>query len=151
MPINDEDIAQLTRDVEAAAVAFIRGDMRTYLSLIRHAEDYTLLPPFGGGAHRGFDHSEEAVEAMANQFQGGEATLELIRSYVSGDLAVLVAIERQHGLVLDLPDQDWSLRVTLVFRRHEDGWQLAHRHADPLTHPVEHGLVAALARGEPVG
>jgi ketosteroid isomerase-like protein len=34
-----------------------------------------------------------------------------------GDLAVLVAIERQHGEVGGLPDQDWSPRVTLVFRR----------------------------------
>jgi hypothetical protein len=30
---------------------------------------------------------------------------------------VLVAIERQHGEVGGLTDQDWSLRVTLVFQR----------------------------------
>jgi hypothetical protein len=45
-------------------------------------------------------------------FQGGEAELELVESYTSEDLAVLVVIERQHGQVGGLPDQDLSLRVT---------------------------------------
>jgi ketosteroid isomerase-like protein len=81
-------------------------------------------------------------------FQGGEAELELVQTYVSGDMAVLVVIERQHGEVGGLPDQDWSLRVTLVFRREGTRWRLAHRHADPLVHPVRPDLMAALARGE---
>ena len=37
--------------------------------------------------------------------------LELAQTYASGDIAVLVAIERQHGEVSGMPDQDWSLRV----------------------------------------
>jgi hypothetical protein len=45
---------------------------------------------------------------------------------VAGDLAVLVVVERQHGEVGGLPNQDWSLRVTLVFRRTESGWKMAH-------------------------
>jgi ketosteroid isomerase-like protein len=48
-------------------------------------------------------------------------------------LAVLVAVERQHGEVGELPSQEWSLRITLVFRRGAGVWRLAHRHADPLT------------------
>jgi hypothetical protein len=31
-----------------------------------------------------------------------------------------------------LPAQDWTLRVTLVFRRDDGDWRLVHRHADPL-------------------
>ena len=54
---------------------------------------------------------------MSRYFRGGEADLEVFASYTSGNLAVLVAIERQHGEVGDLPDQDLSLRVTLVFRK----------------------------------
>ena len=43
---------------------------------------------------------------------GGDGDFELEQQYASGDLAVLVGVERQHGAVGGLPDQDWSLRVT---------------------------------------
>jgi ketosteroid isomerase-like protein len=58
-------------------------------------------------------------------------------------------IERQHGVVGDLPEQDWSLRVTWVFRRTGGGdWELVHRHADALVHPIDHERLGAMARGE---
>jgi hypothetical protein len=60
---------------------------------------------------------------------------------------VLVVVERQHGLVGPYPPQDWSLRVTLVFRREESVWRLVHRHADPLVHPITFDRLAELARG----
>jgi hypothetical protein len=56
-------------------------------------------------------------------------------------------IERQHGEVGGLPDQDWSLRVTLVYRRQGAEWWLVHRHADPLVRDVGLKTAAALARG----
>jgi ketosteroid isomerase-like protein len=142
----DEELAALVRRVATAASAFIRGDIRTYVDLLPHAGDYTLLPPYGGVRH-GFDHSEESLDATARWFQGGEAELQVVRADRSGDLAVIVAIERQHGVVGGLPEQDWSLRVTLVFRRQGGEWALAHRHADPLVHAIDHERVSMLARG----
>jgi ketosteroid isomerase-like protein len=146
--ISDVDIADLVQLVEDAAVAYIRGDMDTYLRLIVHADDYTLMPPFGGDTVRGFDSSTEAIARHRRFFAGGGATVELEQSYVAGDLAVLVVVERQHGEVGGLPDQDWSLRVTLVFRRSASGWKMAHRHADPLAHPIGFERGAQLARGD---
>jgi ketosteroid isomerase-like protein len=96
---------------------------------------------------RGVDASDEAVDATARFFQGGEAELDVVQTYTSGDLVVLVAIERQHGTVGGLPDQDWSLRVTLVFRRDGEEWRLVHRHADPLVHGISFEQLAALVRG----
>ena len=122
--------------------------MRRYVELIRHTDDYTLMPPNGGETRRGFDDSPEALDAMARFFRGGEARLEVEATYASGDLAVLVAVERQHGEVGGLPDQDCSLRVTLVFRREGSTWRLAHRHADPLTRAIGHEAMAWLARGD---
>jgi ketosteroid isomerase-like protein len=141
------DVAELIRSTAEAAAAYIQGDILRYLALIKHADDYTLMPPYGGEPKRGFD-TKEALESTPKMFRGGEADLELVESYASGDMAVLVAIERQHGEVGGMPDQDWSLRVTLVFRREGPEWQLVHRHADPLVHAMTMEHMAALARGQ---
>ena len=45
-------------------------------------------------------------------------------------------IERQTAEVGGLPAQDWSLRVTEVYRKAGSEWQLVHRHADPLVRHV---------------
>ena len=146
--VTDQELAGLVEQAAEAASAFIRGDMRRYLSLIRHADDYTLMAPTGGEPRRGFDSSDQAVEALAEYFRGdGEADLQVFESYTSGDLVVLVAVERQHGEVGGRPDQDWSLRVTLVFRREGPGWRLAHRHADPLVHEITMEQLASIASG----
>ena len=79
----------------------MRGDIHHYLSLFDHSETAV-----------GFEYTEQGAAETSRFFASGDARLELQQSYVSGDLAVLVAVERQHGEVGGLPDQDWSLRVT---------------------------------------
>ena len=148
MAVSQNDVAEVVRLAAQAASALIRGDVHGYVGLVRHADDYTLMDPNGGELRRGFDSSEESLAALARFFQGGEAELEVEQTYASGDMVVLVAVERQHGVVGGLPDQDWSLRVTLVFRRDEGEWRLAHRHADPLVHGIGHDVLARIARGE---
>ena len=143
----EEELAALIQRTTEAAKAYIRGDMRTYFTLIRHGDDYTLMSPFGGEPTRGVDTSPERLEDLARFFRSGEAELEVVETYASGDLVVLAAIERQHGEVGGLPEQDWSLRVTLVFRREGSEWRQVHRHADPLVHPISLEQLSALARG----
>jgi ketosteroid isomerase-like protein len=145
--IDEADLAELIRRMDEAADAYIRGDVRHYFSLFDHPDDFTLMPPYGGETQRGFSRTEEDLDATSRFFASGEATLEVQQSYVSGNLAVLVAVERQHGEVGGLPDQDWSLRVTLVFRRVGERWQIVHRHADALVHPIPFDHLAELARG----
>ena len=65
-------------------------------------------------------------------------------------MVVIAAIERQHGKIGGLPEQVWSLRVTLVFRHEDSGWRLAHRHADPLVHEIGLEQAAGIARGKQV-
>ena len=149
--IGEQDIAALIARWSEAAQLYIDGDLRAYAAIARHAEDYTLLPPYGGDARFGFDGSDDAVERTARTFRGGQVELEVYKTYSSGDLAVLVAVERQVGTVGELPSQDWSLRITLVFRRDTTGWRLVHRHADPLVHGVHPELFAAIARGDHSG
>ncbi|XVV15839.1 nuclear transport factor 2 family protein [Actinoplanes sp. CA-131856] len=140
------DLAPLLDRVAEAARCLIRGDARGYFDLLPHAGDYTLMSPYGGDVDHGAIVTDEAVAGVAEWFQGGEAETEIVAAHHSGDLAVLVLIERQHGRVGGLT-QDWSLRVTLVFRRSGNRWLLLHRHADALTHRIDHDYLAALARG----
>lgn len=145
----EKELAELVSRTAEAASALIRGDARSYFTLVKHADDFTLMSPYGGDPSRGFDDSDEAVEALAQFFRRGEATLDVVASYASGDLAVLALIEHQHGEIGDLPEQDLSLRVTLVFRRTaESEWQLVHRHADPLVHGIGLEQLATLLRGD---
>jgi ketosteroid isomerase-like protein len=107
------------------------------------------MSPYGGDPVRGFDDSDAALDRLTQFFRGGEAQVEVVETYTSGDLAVLVVIERRHGTIGDLAEQDWSLRVTWVFRRAaESDWELVHRHADALVHAIDHERWGALARGE---
>jgi hypothetical protein len=56
--------------------------------------------------------------------------------------------ERAHVSVGGLPEQDWALRVTSVFKREGAQWKLAHRHADPFVEDVSILEAAGIARGE---
>jgi ketosteroid isomerase-like protein len=145
--VTDEELDELVQRTAIASKAYIRGDMRTYFSLIRAGDDYTLMSPFGGEVTRGFDTSPERLESLSRYFRSGEAELEVVQTYTSGDLVVLVVIERLHGEVGGLPDQDWSLRVTWIFRRDGPEWRQVHRHADALVHGISLEQLAALARG----
>jgi ketosteroid isomerase-like protein len=144
--------AELVRRSQEAVRAFMRGDVPAYLSFIDIAGDFTLMQPFGGEVTRGFNRSPEWAKGVAEYFKNGEAVVELVQSYASGeepgDIAVLVTFEHQHGEVGGLPDQEWPLRVTLVFRHGEKDWELVHRHADPLVHRITLEQASILALGK---
>jgi ketosteroid isomerase-like protein len=144
--ITKEELAEFVQHTEDATSAFLRGDMDRYLALTPHVRGFTLMNPFGG-APTGYEDRAQSLRAAAGFFQGGEARIELTEAHAWGDTLVLVMIERQHAEVGGLPDQDWSLRVTQVYRRDSAAWQLVHRHADPLVHAIGLEQGAALARG----
>jgi ketosteroid isomerase-like protein len=144
--------AESTQDLLARAAkantALLNGEIETYAALIHHTDDFTLMSPFGGKPTRGFDPSPEHLATLGRFFKGGKASQEVVQTYESTDLAVLVIIERQRVEVGGLPEQDWPLRVTLVFRRDRGEWCLAHRHADPLVNGITLAQAARLARGD---
>ena len=141
------DLDELTRIAQESAQAYFDGDLDTYAGLVRHADDFSLMPPFGGATRHGFTLDDQSRESTRQTFHGGEVTVDVDAAYVGEDLAVLAVVERQHGQVGELPAQEWSLRVTLAFRREGDAWRLVHRHADALVHPIGWDTLAGLARG----
>jgi ketosteroid isomerase-like protein len=141
-------LAELTRMAQQSAEAYLAGDLDTYAKVLPHADDFTLMPPFGGPIRQGFVLDDETREATRSTFRGGQVEVEIDASYLTDDLAVLAVVERQRGLVGDLTEQDWSLRVTLAFRRDGGQWRLVHRHADALVHTIGWNTLSQLARGE---
>jgi len=150
--VTDGELSELVERVREAAAALMKGDVRRYFALVNEAPDFTLMPPTGGPTRHGADTSPASMEALEQFFAGsGDANLELEQSYASGNLAVLVGVERQYGTIGGLPEQDWSLRVTLVFRREGSDWRLVHRHADALVQPISMEQLSLLARGSVEG
>lgn len=143
----DGAVTTLTKLAEEKNAAFMRGDMEAWAAMTSVASDFTLMQPFGGSPSRGFDKSPPRLAELARYFRNGRTSLEVISTYASSSLAVLVMIERQQAEVGGLPEQDWSLRVTEVYRKDGDEWSLAHRHADPLVRKITLDRAAALARG----
>ncbi len=144
-PDHETDVAELIQRSADSNAALMRGDIDTYRTLIAYTDDFTLMSPFGGTPSRGSEYTPERMEAMGRFFKnGGVFKQEVVQSYASADMVVLAIIERQNVEVGGLPDQEWSLRVTLVYCREGSEWRLAHRHADPLVRGISLEQAAAL-------
>jgi ketosteroid isomerase-like protein len=141
-------VAELIRRAAEGNDAFMNGDMQRWLSLIPHSGDFSLMAPFGGWTSGDYDDSPERLDAMARHFKSATTAFEVVATHASADMIVLAAVERQRGVVGDLPEQDWSLRVTLVYCRTATGWDLVHRHADPLVGKITGDQLSVIAKGE---
>jgi ketosteroid isomerase-like protein len=142
-----DHVAWLVTRAAAKNAAFMSGEMQRWSELVDVAPDFTLMQPFGGLPSRGFDNSPARLAEMARYFRKGKTDLEVVQTYASEHLVVLVMIEWQTAEVGELHAQDWSLRVTEVYRKAESGWHLVHRHADPLVRHIGLEQAATLARG----
>jgi ketosteroid isomerase-like protein len=142
----DDIIAKLSEQSEKGNAALMRGDVETHSRFIQLAEDFTLMSPFGGTPSRG-SYTKERWQEIGRFFRNGSLRQEFVQGYSTPDMAVLVVIEHCRGEVGGLPMQDWTLRVTLVYRRDADNWLLVHRHADPIANGITVEQSAMLARG----
>lgn len=147
----DQTIAELVQRTADSNAALMRGDIDRYRALVPHADDYTLMSPFGGTPTRGLEMTEDKWKVVGRFFSNGTFEQEVIQTYGSADMVVLATVERCSVEVGGLPAQDWLLRVTLVYRREGSEWLLAHRHADPLVNGISLEQAAALARGGRAG
>ncbi len=86
---------------------------------------------------RGWNQVAETLDGVASQLRDGEPIgFDRVSEFASGDLGYIVEIERTRTRIGDADDlASFSLRVTTIYRREEDGWKIAHRHADALTGP----------------
>jgi hypothetical protein len=104
--VRNEDIASLIRRSAEGNAALVRGDLDGYLAHIDPAEDFVLMPPYGGPTRHGFDRSDEYRASTAKFFRGlGTFDQEVVATYGSDSLVVLVTIERVRGEIGGLPNR----------------------------------------------
>ena len=143
---NAPPLNELIRLNAEANAALMRGDMHSYIDMLPLGADFTLMSPMGGEPGRAL-YSPEQLDAIGRFFKDGTFEQQLVQAYPSRDMVVLATIERSHVEVGGLPPQLWLLRVTVVLRRAGSGWEIVHRHADPLVQPISLEQSAALSRG----
>ena len=70
-------LAELSRMAQESAEAYLAGDLDTYARVMPHAEDFTLMPPFGGPTRNGFVLDDETRAATRSTFRGGHVEVEV--------------------------------------------------------------------------
>jgi len=138
--------ALIARAAEKNA-AFMRGDMQRWGPAGAHCAGLHLDAALWWTGQPRVRQEPATAGRVEPHFRNGKTQLEVAQTYSSNELAVLVMIERQTGEVGGLPEQDWSLRVTEVYRRAGSEWELVHRHADAGVHRITLEQLSALARG----
>jgi hypothetical protein len=138
----DTLVQQLLTQGEDASRRWMNGDSTGYANLMAHTDRFTIFGPLGGPSPIGWSEGfARAQAAGARQFRGGiSSTVELVQSYVSDSLIVVVKIERNRVRIAGREQpEEWVERSTEVYMHQGSEWKIVHRHSDPL---IEHRSLA---------
>ena len=149
MTVTETDVAELLELLDRGRQSWIEGGLGDGDRLdADQDDDMTIFGPFGGDAGRGAGLFERQ-QLAARLFRGGSGACEVVKTMVSGELVVVVLVERNTVVVEGSGEaQAWALRTTQVFERRDHRWVRLHRHADPLIDRRPPPRTFALARGE---
>ena len=113
-----------------AEQALINGEPRPRLALTSTQDPVT---EFGAKVplRRRWDEVSGTLCWLASRWsKGTHYRFELVAAGVSEDLAYVVGFEHITNSVNSVPVEPYTLRVTHIYRRENDDWKIAHRHAD---------------------
>ena len=134
-----DSLEQATERYHEGLREFFKGDPGPVLQVFSRREDVVLCNPFHPFA-RGPHEVAEAVERAAAYYADGVCEFETVTAFATAELGYIVELERFRA-TLDGREGSGALRVTSIFRLEDDGWRIAHRHADPITTPQPIGSV----------
>ncbi len=128
----DADLSELFDIIRMGQQRWVEGQPEGF----DQHERMTIYGPFGGPARTFAGNDDPRQAAVRAQFQGGDATVEIVRTIRSGDTVVVVSLATCSVQFVDRADRHpWILRTTEVYERTEGNWRRLHRHADPLITP----------------
>jgi ketosteroid isomerase-like protein len=115
--------------MKAALASMGSGDPQPYTDLWARRDDVTLFGAWGP-IEKGHVQLAETFRWVGSRFRAGQLVPENVVTHVGGDLAYTVGFERGEVVVDDGATRPMTIRVTHIYRRVDDEWQLVHRHAD---------------------
>ena len=119
----------LPRQIETES-AWHQGDLDARLALWSTQEPVTLFGA-SGVCSSGSDEVRRVFGRAVTQIVACRSfNYDLVAAGVSGELAYTVGYE--HTSFDPGPVQDYTLRVTYLYRREDGEWKLIHRHGDYL-------------------
>jgi ketosteroid isomerase-like protein len=128
-----EDFAAFVEVYRGGIRSMAQGDNRPVLSLYSRRDDVTLANPLGPPI-TGWDNIARESARVAAGFSGGTMEFEEVTRFAVPDFAWIVGFEHAQARRAGSDETiAMSLRVTTIFRREEEGWKVAHRHADRVT------------------
>jgi ketosteroid isomerase-like protein len=129
------DFDAVIRETEQALNAFVQGDSSGMKSLFSRSDDVVLANPLGPPV-RGRSAVEEASDRAATLLSGGTIEFEEMARNATSDMGYVFHIERVKAKVGESDElRPITLRVTMIYRREDDGWKIVHRQADPIMSP----------------
>ena len=132
--VSDEFLAMLIA-VDAAQLELQNGRPAAFKALWSHADDITLSGGFGGTIEQGWEQISKRLDWVGTQFSEGSHRIERLVKNESGNLGYVVQLEHLRFRVPGQAEESTrDYRVTMVFRREDDGWKLVHRQADSQMH-----------------
>jgi ketosteroid isomerase-like protein len=131
---DNPDWLAFMRKLEAAEEGFACGRPEDFKALWSHTDEVTLIGGLGGSIELGWEKVAKRLDwASANYVDGARGRREVGGSVESG-FAYLVQKEIIEALIGGRAERSkQELRVTMVFRRGDEGWRIVHRHADSQT------------------
>jgi len=125
------DFDAFMRAREAAARAYVKGDVEPLARMAAESDPVTFFSP-GGQNVSGARAVAERYATDARRFgRDGTTSLEVLHS-ASGDLAFWTGLQHAEAEI-DGKRSPMTLRVTEVFRVEHGEFKLVHRHAEPLS------------------
>ena len=125
----------VVEETEQALAAFVQGDASSMLSLFSRSDEVVLANPLGPPV-RGPAAVDEGAARAATLLRDGTIEIEEIARHATSDLGYVFHIERVTAKVGDIEEhRRFALRVTMIYRREDDGWRIVHRQADPIVTP----------------